>query len=100
MPRKKGFDRSEDTAERLAKIRPKIPGEWEDLDALDVAELKAKIVETQTNLVENQREMANDTDYLRAKEKLADEAAPYREAKARLTRIAEYATLRLEEKGK
>lgn len=100
MPRKKGYDREEDTADRLAKLRNKIPHDWEDLDGLDEKALKEKIVECQTNLVEQQREMANDSDLLSAKQKLATEMAPYKEAKTRLTRVAEYCTLRLEEKGR
>lgn len=99
MARKKGYDRSEDTTERIAKLRPKLRNEWQDLDELDSDDLKAKIVECQTNLVENQREMANDSDYLKAKEDLAAESAPYKEAKQRLTRLMEYCTLRLEERG-
>jgi hypothetical protein len=98
--RKKNFDRTEDTAERLAKLRNKIPHDWEDLDSLDADSLKEKIVECQTNLVEQQREMANDVDFLAAKNKLATVSAPYKEAKARLTRVAEYCTLRMEELGK
>lgn len=100
MPRKKGYDRSEDTAERLAKIRKKLRSEALELNELDVEALKAKIIECQANLVENQREMATDTDLKDAKERLANEMAPYKEAKERLTRVAEYCTLRLEELGK
>ena len=100
MPKKKGYDRSEDTAERMAKLRKKLRSEAMDLNEMGAADLKAKIVECQANLVEQQREMATDTDLLTAKDALAHEMAPYKEAKQRLTHVMGYCTLRLEELGK
>lgn len=101
MPRKmKKADRDEDTQERLAKLRAKLPHDWEDLDAMDAKQLNSKIVECQVNLVETQREMAQDIDLQTAKNTLQQHAAPYRDAKKRLTTMAEYCTLRLETSGK
>lgn len=100
MGRRKNFDRAEDTTSRLAQLRVKIPYDWEELDKLDPESLRRKIVETQQNLVETQREMANDLDLLSARDRLQQESAPYKEAKTRLSRMMEYCTLRLEELGR
>lgn len=102
MAKKKSYnyDRKEDTSERLEKLRKKLQGEAEELDALDAATLRARIVECQTNLVETMREMDTDNDLLAAKSKLANIEAPYKEARTRLTAVGQYCALRLEELGK
>lgn len=95
-----GYDRDEDRIERMSKLRPKLPHDWEDLDALDAKELEKKIVECEANLVENERERKLDRKLSAAKDKVNELNAPYKEAKTRLTFMMEYCTLRLEELGK
>ncbi|APU88846.1 hypothetical protein Rctr197k_015 [Virus Rctr197k] len=94
------FDRDNDRTEQMAKLRLKIPHDWEDLDALGAKDLEHKIVECQANYVENERERKMDRKLTAAKDKLAEAAAPYKEAKDRLSRMMAYCTHRLEELGK
>lgn len=90
----------DELGERLAKLRTKIPHDWEDLDGLSADDLKAKIVEAAANVVSNKQEKETDRQYNTAKATLSKLAAPYKEADTRLRALMEYASLRLEELGK
>lgn len=92
-------ERTDERAERMSKLRPKIRHDWEDLDKLDTKDLEKKIVECQANVVENEREKKTDRELSAAKAKVTELDAPYKEAKQRLSAIMEYCTLRLEERG-
>lgn len=102
MPRqKRTSNRAEDISARIVELQTKLPeDEWIDLDELDAAGLNKKIIECQVNLVENEREKQHDLDLEAAKNKYAALGAPYKDAKKRLTLVAEYCTLRLEQTGK
>jgi hypothetical protein len=93
------YNRTHDTEARLEKLRKKLQDEADDLDALDVAALRARIVECQTNLVETAREMDADTGLRAARTRLEAVLGPYKEAKTRLTSVAQYCALRLEQQG-
>jgi hypothetical protein len=94
------YDRESERAELMAKIRPKIRHDFEDLDAMGEKDLKQKIVECEANLMETSREEKTDKKLAAAKEKVKELVDPYKRGKERLTKMMEYATLRLEELGK
>jgi hypothetical protein len=94
------MDRNVDTLNRMEKLQKKMaPDVIEELQAMGAAELKARIVLSQANLSENEREQDADDELARLKDELKNAAEPYRDAKKLQSQIATYCTLLLEQKG-
>jgi hypothetical protein len=94
------MDRNADTMNRMEKLQKKMDMDVvEELEKMDVAELKARIVLSQANLSENDREQDADQELARLKDELKNAAEPYKEARKCQSQIATYCTFLLEQKG-
>lgn len=86
---------------KLHKLRKKIPKEViEELEAMDTADLRARIVRCETNIHETERARERDAGLKEMKKKVSDAEKPYRDAKNAQNAIAQYAVVLLKRRGK
>jgi hypothetical protein len=87
--------------ERMFKLRKRIPeGIPEELEALDSEDLKKRIAQCESNILESEKAREADTNLADMKAQAREASAPYREVKKVQRAIAEYAACLLDRSGK
>jgi hypothetical protein len=71
----------------------------DNIENMDSEELKARVLQSQMNLLENDRNMKQDSKLSKAKMKAKELEKPYKEAKEFQEAIVQYGMLILEERG-
>lgn len=87
--------------EKMFKLRKKLSDELVDeLEAMSVDDLHARIVRCEANLHENEQAKDRDQGLKELQTKLKEARAPYQDAKKQQTSIAQYCTCLLDMQGK
>lgn len=87
-------------AGRMHKLRKKIhPDQIEEMEAMDEAELRRRISQCETNILESEKGKAADDELKALREKLKQINAPYAEVKKVQRAVAEYAACLLDTRG-
>lgn len=86
---------------KMNKLRKKLPPELvEELEQMDEADLRKRIVTSECNLHETQKAKEADKELNDLKYKVKEASAPFAEAKKLQTAIIQYATCVLDKQGK
>lgn len=85
---------------RMHKLRKKVhPDVIEEVEAMDEEELRRRISQCETNVLESEKAKAADENLRALKEQVKEANAPYAETKKVQRAIAEYAACMLDKKG-
>jgi hypothetical protein len=85
---------------RMFKLRKKLdPDQVDDLDAMDAEQLRNRIAQCETNILESEKAKAADSELVALRARVKEMNAPYAEIKKIQRALAEYAACLLDERG-